>query len=62
MVLNRCRSDLYNGRLERAKEKWGKKIFTTRDYRELLAKSDIEAAHENVQRHRQLSCHGRRTG
>lgn len=35
--------DLYTGRLDRSKEKWGNAIFSTRDYRELLAKKDIDA-------------------
>jgi predicted dehydrogenase len=36
-------SDLYDSRLEGAQERWGKQIFTTRDYREVLARPDVDA-------------------
>ncbi|MCO6478815.1 MAG: Gfo/Idh/MocA family oxidoreductase [Phaeodactylibacter sp.] len=35
--------DLYKGRIRDAQERWGKDLFTTADYKEILSRKDVDA-------------------
>jgi len=56
--------DLYDGRLKDARDKWGKDLFTTRSYKEVLNRKDIDAVIVATPDHwhQQISIDAMRTG
>ncbi|MGB5818071.1 MAG: Gfo/Idh/MocA family oxidoreductase [Saonia sp.] len=56
--------DLYDGHLQKAKEKWGNDIYVTKDYKEVLAKKDVDAVIIGTPDHwhRQISIDAMRAG
>lgn len=56
--------DLYDGRLQKAKDTWGKDIFTTKHYKEILNRKDVDAVIIGVPDfwHKQISIDAMRAG